>query len=224
MQICVIIPAHNEADKIGSIVGPLVQKNLHVLVIDDGSTDKTKNIANNKGAVVICHQEKKGKGSSLQEGFTYALEKGFDGVITMDGDGQHDVGDVDGFIHKAENTPECVVSGNRMSDSKDMPLVRRLTNRVMSFFISVICKQEIPDTQCGFRFISSKILRDIRLSSRDFEIETEVLVQASKKGYKITSVPVKTIYDNEKSKINPFVDTMRFFAYIFRELFSSSKN
>jgi hypothetical protein len=84
--------------------------------------------------------------------------------------------------------------------------------------ISLFCRQHIPDTQCGFRLIKTNVLRAIKLESSDFEIETEELIKASKKGFKIASVDIQTIYRDEVSKIQPVRDTVRFIAYLWREL------
>ena len=105
-----------------------------------------------------------------------------------------------------------------MIKPKGMPFVRLLTNRIMSSMISLICRQEIPDSQCGYRYISCDILKDIKLTCKDFEIESEVLIKASKKGYTIRSIPIRTIYSNEESKISPVRDTIRFFKYLTREI------
>lgn len=218
MKICIVIPAHNEAKKIGEIVREIKLRGLDVVVIDDGSTDTSKNIAQQAGAVVISHPSKEGKGVSLRDGFNYAVGRGFDGVIAMDGDGQHSVDDLDVFIKKAKKHPDSVISGNRMQDHKAMPLVRRWVNRAMSSVISSMCHQLIPDSQCGFRYISANILKTVDLASTEFEIETEVLIKSARKGFKIYSVPVQTIYRDERSKINPFADTIRFFRYIIKEL------
>ncbi len=223
MNICVIIPVHNEANTIGSLVESLKQKNLDTVVIDDGSCDLSGMIARQKGADVIFHEGKKGKGSSLKEGFQYALEKNYEAVIAMDGDGQHDPGDIEQFLNLAQQFPVSVINGSRMRDHQKMPWVRYLTNKFMSLLISLSCRQSIPDTQCGFRYISCGILKEIQLTSNEFEIETEILMKAAKKGFRIYSVPIKTIYRNEKSKIAPFKDTLRFFGYFFRELLSGGR-
>ncbi|OGX07329.1 MAG: hypothetical protein A2Y06_00655 [Omnitrophica WOR_2 bacterium GWA2_37_7] len=220
MRICVIIPVHNEENAIGDIVGSLVKKKQAVIVIDDGSADRSGKIAKDKGAVVILNENKSGKGYSLRKGFEYAIKEGFDGVITIDGDGQHDVDDFEKFIDFARDNKDIVVNGNRMTDSKGMPFIRRLTNKFMSVLISMACKQSIPDTQCGYRYIGSGVLNRLNLSSNQFEIETEILMKAAKNGFKIYSVPIRTIYRNEVSKINPLKDTIRFFVYFLGEIFS----
>ncbi|VAX37150.1 hypothetical protein MNBD_UNCLBAC01-762 [hydrothermal vent metagenome] len=220
MKICIIVPALNEAATIGKLVQAIKAKNYDVVVIDDGSSDDSGKIAKDLGAVVIRNAHKSGKGASLQKGFDYALKGDYTGIITMDSDGQHDPEDLSVFIDEARKDPNCVITGNRMAQAKGMPWVRFKTNQFMSFLISKACHQKIPDTQCGYRYIGADVLRLIRfrLKSRDFEIETEILMKAVKQGFKVSSVPVKTIYRDEKSKISPFKDTMRFFVYFIKEL------
>lgn len=218
MKICIVVPAHNESKEIDRVLDAIKGQGLDVVVIDDGSTDDCGTIARQRGVVVLRNETRQGKGVSLQRGFDYALKKGYDGVITMDGDGQHDPQDLPLFLKKAGQERACVIVGTRMQNTQGMPWVRNMTNRVMSAFISRICKQDVPDTQCGYRYISCEILRQIQIMSNDFEIETEILIKASKKGYRIYSVPIKTIYRNEESKIRPLKDTVRFFAYITREM------
>ncbi len=135
------------------------------------------------------------------------LKNGYEALIAMDGDGQHSPSDIAAFVACYQNTNADIVSGNRMHNPKGMPLVRLATNRLMSWLISLICRQHIPDTQCGFRLIKTKVLQAIKLESSDFEIETEVLIKASKKGFKIASVGIQTIYRDEVSKIQPVRDT-----------------
>ncbi len=218
MKVCVLIPAYNEARAIGPLVEHVRQKGLDVVVIDDGSSDDTGLIARDKGAQVIVHPEKKGKGASLRDGFCYVLAKDYIGLITMDGDGQHAVEDLDSILEKAREHPDSVVTGNRMADTSRMPLIRIMTNFFMSGLISLLCRQSIPDTQCGYRYIGRKILETIQITAKDYEIESEVLIQASKKGFKVFSVPIQTIYQGESSKINPLKDTIRFFIYLGKEL------
>ena len=218
MKICVLIPVHNEAQEIGRVLKTVKLQGLEVLVIDDGSTDNSGTIAKQRGAMVVRHDQRCGKGLSLREGFKQVLKNQYDGVMTMDGDGQHDPADLHQFFDKIKEDPISIVTGNRMRKAHRMPWIRYWTNRFMSFLISCICKQSIPDTQCGFRYIHRKILEEIEITCNDFEVETEVLIQASKRGYQIHSVPVKTIYRGEKSKIRLGKDTIRFFNYLIREM------
>ena len=221
MKICIVIPVHDEAEHIGAVLDALKKKNYDILVVDDGSHDSSGAIAKGKGIAVLTHEKRSGKGTSLRDGFRYAIEHDYDGVIAMDGDGQHAVDDVAAFLQKAEEVPDCVIVGSRMKNHEGMPALRFAVNKIMSLLISLLCRHRIEDTQCGFRFISTKVLKEINLASLDYEIESEVLMKAVKKGFPIFSVPVKTIYSNEQSKINPLTDTLRFFRYIVREAWNS---
>lgn len=220
MKIAILIPCHNEAQAIGTLVEKLRARKLDVVVVDDGSADGTGSIAKAKGAHVITIAERGGKGNAMQIGFKYIVAQGYDALIVMDGDGQHAVDDVPTFIERYKASQASVINGNRMANNANMPFVRRLTNRFMSWIISLVCRQRVEDTQCGFRLISCGVLRAIKLTSTNFEIETEILIKASKKGFKIDSVPVQTIYEDEQSKIHPVKDTIRFFRYLIREISS----
>ena len=219
MKICILIPVLNESKSIGSIIEILKAQGFDIVVVDDGSTDGSGGIASQKGAVVLRNEHRQGKGASLQKGFDYIASRHYEGVITMDGDGQHDIADIGKFVEMAVRYKTCVITGDRMTSAKGMPLVRYLTNRFMSVLISWACRQSIPDTQCGYRYISCDILRQIHFYSQAYEIETEILMKSSKKGFKIYSVPVKTIYRGEKSHINPLRDTFRFIIYFVKEIF-----
>ena len=173
-------------------------------------------IAESNGAIVLRHDKNMGKGASLREGFKYVLKEGFDAALVMDGDGQHETGDLGNFFKKMEDTGADIVIGNRMSDASSMPLVRKITNRFMSNVISKLCGHKIPDTQCGFKLIKRRVLENIDLESSNYEIESEILIKAARKGFKIESVPVKTVYRGEMSKINPIVDTIRFLNLLLK--------
>ena len=139
---CIVIPIHNECRTIGPLVKSLIPKGLDVIVVDDGSSDFSGKIARQHGAYVIVNNMKQGKGMSLKKGFAYALERDYGGVITMDGDGQHDVSDIDLFVAQIQAQPDCIIAGSRMGNSQGMPPIRFLTNYFMSFLISGLCRME----------------------------------------------------------------------------------
>lgn len=213
-NVCVLIPSYNEAKTIGQLVRELRIKGFTVYVVDDGSVDDTANIAEAEGAIVVKHKKNMGKGASLREGFKHIIKKGFDAVVVMDGDGQHLASDVDGFIGKMEATKADVIIGNRMMDVSSMPSDRKHTNRFMSGLISMLAGQHVPDSQSGFRLIKREVLQSIRLESSNYEIESEMIIRASRAGFKIESVPITTVYKGETSRINPVVDTFRFIAFV----------
>ncbi|MFH1577686.1 MAG: glycosyltransferase family 2 protein [Candidatus Omnitrophota bacterium] len=220
MKTCIIIPTYNEAATIGYVIEHARQQVNEVIIIDDGSTDRTAQVSRDNGATVLRNLKNEGKGISLIRGLDYALDKDYDAVITMDGDGQHCPNDIPRFIQCAEASNAGMFIGNRMCDLKNMPFLRVLTNKFMSWFISALIKQKVWDSQCGFRLIKRGLLEKLKFTTRHFETETEVLFQASRLNYKIESVPIKTIYQTEKSQINPFLDTMRFISFIWRQIWS----
>jgi glycosyltransferase involved in cell wall biosynthesis len=224
MNICVIIPTYNESRAIADLVKQVIKLGLEVIIIDDGSADDTVKIATACGAKVLTNPKNMGKGASLIKGYNFALQRGFDAVISMDGDGQHSWEDLLSFIRKAETSQSALIVGNRMGMTKGMPVLRLITNFLMSKFISLVVKQSIPDTQCGFRLVKKELLSKMDLSTSKYETESEVLIQAAHLGFKIESIPVRTIYSGQKSQINPFIDTLRFLRFMFRELIRHSKN
>ena len=221
VKTCVIIPTYNEAKAIAGLVKEIKRQNLDVLVVDDGSGDNTAQIAKDSGAIVLRNEINQGKGASLIKGFNYALNQDYDAVITMDGDGQHLPEDIPYFIRLAAYSDGAIFIGNRMQRTKNIPLVRFLTNKFMSWLLSGIARQKIPDTQCGFRLIKKEALKKVPLATSKYETESEILIRGSRLGFKIESVPIKTIYMGEKSRINPFIDTLRFFRFLIRELWTT---
>jgi len=220
MRICTVIPTYNESATIGETVRQIRKQGLEVVVIDDGSKDETARISQDYGAIVLRNSKNQGKGYSLICGLQYALKNHFDAVITMDGDGQHSPEDIPLFIQKVKLSGASIIIGNRMHNPRKMPLSRVLTNKFMSWFISWLIKQRIPDTQCGFRFFRRQLLDKVKFTTKRFETESEILFQASYLGYKIESIAIKSIYRKEKSQINPFLDTMRFINFIWRQIWT----
>jgi len=222
MKTCVVIPTYNESNSIADLVNQIKKQGLEAVVIDDGSLDNTSDIALSNGATVIRNNRNEGKGASLIRGFDHALTNAFDAIITMDGDGQHLPGEIPIFLKVAANSKSNVLIGNRMTSTKNMPLIRMVTNRIMSWFISLVARQYIPDTQCGFRLIKKEVLEKLKLATRKYETESELLIKASRLGFKIDSLPIRTVYSvNEKSQINPLRDTFRFIRYIIKELWTT---
>lgn len=215
-NFCVLIPALNEGRTIGGIVKALKAQGVPVYVVDDGSSDDTAIVAESAGAKVLRHDKNMGKGMSLRDGFNSILKEGFGLVLVMDGDGQHEIASIPDFFKVMEETGSDIVIGNRMLDTASMPYVRKKTNAFMSYMLSQVCGQHIPDTQCGFRLINRKALEEVKLESSNFEIESELIVMACRKGFKIRSVAIRTIYGDETSKINPITDTFRFLLFLAR--------
>jgi glycosyltransferase involved in cell wall biosynthesis len=145
-----------------------------------------------------------------------ARVRGYDAIITLDGDGQHDPDEIPVFIEAYERTGIPVLIGNRMADVQDMPLIRRWTNRFMSWMLSRSMGQYIPDTQCGYRLYRCDLIPYLSAESSRFAAESEILLHLAERGVRMDSVRIKTIYADGQSKINPITDTVRFFTMIIQ--------
>ena len=215
-RFCVVAPAYMEEKRIGDVVRRIHRHAADVIVVDDGSTDRTAAEAAAAGAVVLRHERNQGKGAALNTGFQYAREHKFDYLITMDADGQHDPEDLPVFIEAYRRTGIPVLIGNRMGTLSNMPLVRKLTNRFMSWLLSREMRQYVPDTQCGFRLYRCDEIPFISAESTRYAAESEILLHVAARGIRIDAVPIAVIYRDEKSKINPARDTLRFIAMLHR--------
>jgi glycosyltransferase involved in cell wall biosynthesis len=215
-RYCAVIPALDAEGTIGAVVKGAKAQDLSVVVVDDGSRDRTAAIAAAAGALVISHIRNQGKGCALRTGFEHALRAHYDGVITLDADGQHDPLEIPQLIQAGELQHAGIAVGNRMANGASMPHIRRLTNRLMSAIVSAIARHPIPDSQSGFRFIRREVLADVPLRAKRFEIETELIVGASARRWKIISVPIHSRYDHHRSHIRPIRETFRFLGVIFR--------
>lgn len=215
-RICVVIPAYREEKRIGEVVRAAQKHVKDVIVVDDGSPDQTAVEARKAGAAVVIHEVNKGKGVALNTGFEYAREHGFQVVVVMDGDGQHDTEDIPRFIEAYMRTGIPVLIGNRMADKSNMPVLRRLTNMFMSWLLSRQMRQYVPDTQCGYRLYKLEIIPFVSTEAERFAAESEILLHIAARGLRMDAVPIRAVYRDEKSKINPFRDTFRFFSMLHR--------
>lgn len=218
LKTCVLIPAYQEEAHIAAVVREVRDYCPEVIVIDDGSADRTAQAAAEAGATVLAHVRNQGKGAALQTGFDHARAQGFDLVLTLDADGQHAPSDIPAFLQTYERTHSPVLVGNRMDNPAGMPWLRRRVNRFMSNLLSRLMGQYVPDTQCGFRlYHRSAFPENVRdPASRRYAAESEVLLRLALQGRKIGAVPIQTIYGDEKSKVNPLTDTVRFFRMLRR--------
>jgi glycosyltransferase involved in cell wall biosynthesis len=213
-----VIPAYREEKHVGDIARRTRLQLDHVLVVDDGSNDQTARRAREAGAEVIVHGQNRGKGEAIKTGLRHWLDRQFTRVIILDSDGQHLPEEIDRFIAAAATAAESTFFfvGNRMNNPVGMPFLRRVVNRYMSRQISGLCGQRIPDTQCGFRMLDRQLIPELLGGGKRFDYETEMLIVASRKGYRIESVPITTIYSDEVSKINPARDAIGFFKLMRR--------
>jgi glycosyltransferase involved in cell wall biosynthesis len=200
-RILALIPAYNEASRVGQVIAE-ARRHLPVLVVDDGSVDETHLIAENAGATVIRQQSNMGKGSALKAGFRHALRAGFEAVVTLDADGQHDPSEIPNFLTVFKDGQAELIIGAR--EFRQMPLIRRVANWLGMKSFSWAMGQPIPDNQSGFRLIRRGLLQDLIDSHQEgFEFEVEMIVTCVQKGYELEWVTIRTIYAGESSHINP---------------------
>ena len=216
VTVSAVIPAFQEEKHIADVVRRTLKQLANVVVVDDGSADATAEEARRAGADVIVHEQNLGKGESIKSGFRYWLDHGATYVIILDGDGQHLPEEIPHFLAAAASSRAKLLIGTRMNNVVDMPVVRRAVNRYMSRTISDVCRQEIPDTQCGFRMVHRDIIPDLLGGTERFDYETEMLIVASRAGCDIAAVPISTVYSDEVSSIHPVRDTLRFFKLMRR--------
>lgn len=209
-RFCVVLPAFREARTIRTIVEQIRAIGLPVVVVDDGSDDDTAREAETAGAVVVRHPVNRGKGVALTTGFQWAHTQGFEAAVTLDSDGQHDPAEIPRFIEAYQRTGIPVLIGNRMWNPEGMPRIRRWTNLTMSWLLSREMKRYVPDTQCGYRLIRCDLVPFVAARSERFAAESEILLRMAERGIRIDSVRIRTIYGEEKSRINPLTDTIRF--------------
>ncbi len=217
-NVAALIPCYYEEKHIREVASAAKQQLDLVLVVDDGSSDRTSDEARASGAEVIRHEKNSGKGASIKTGLSALLAReSVEFVLILDGDGQHLPAEIPAFLVSANETGAPMVVGNRMGDVRDMPFVRKCTNRYMSWTISRVIGQRVPDTQCGFRMFHRSLAAEfLSTESAGFDFETEMLAIAARKGCKIAAAKVSTIYGDEVSKINPIRDTLKFFKLLNR--------
>ena len=213
----VLLPGYNVGRHLPALV-PSIHEALPsspILLVDDGSSDDTAQVATELGLRVVRHQVNRGKGVALRTGFESAVADGAPAVITMDADGQHDPAEAPLFVASWRDGADVVV-GNRMDATADMPWLRRRTNLFTSAVISRLAGCPIPDSQNGYRLFDAEVLRAVELESERYDLESEILIKAGRLGFRIAAVPITTIYGDEVSSIHPLQDTVRFVRLVGR--------
>lgn len=220
-RIAVLIPALNAVGTIGGVVRQAREQLEPVVVVDDGSSDGTGAAAREAGATVLRHEVNRGKGAALKSGFAWALEQGFDGVVTLDADGQHLPSEIGKIVAAASETGADLVIGGRAHLFGQMLPRRRLANRFSAWSIARASRTGITDSQSGFRYYSSRLLRAVRLRTDGFDLESEAIVRAGLGGYRVVVVPIELGFVDgiSTSHYRPLADTLRIAWTVFRARF-----
>lgn len=213
-KVAVLIPAFCEEKTVADVVAQALIRVPDVIVVDDASTDETGARAKAAGAIVIRREVNGGKGAALTEGFHYVLNHGFDAVITIDADGFHDPVEISRFLEAYHRTRLPVLIGNRMADVKRIPLVRRWTIWLMSYWLDRLLGVYVPDPSCGFRFYRCDVLPFLLAEKSSLPSEFETLLNIAHRRIRVGSVRVTKQPKRHKSIIAPFRDLVRFFRVL----------
>ena len=213
LRACVIIPTYNNAATLGKVIEDVAAYTQHIIVINDGSTDQTAQIAASFPEVqLISYKNNRGKGWALRTAFRYAAEKGYQYGITIDSDGQHFAKDLPLFLAKLQTNPNSIIIGARNMNQESVPGGSSFGNKFSNFWFRVETGIKSPDTQSGYRLYPLVPLRKMRFFTRKYEFEIEVLVRAAWKGISVESVPVTVYYAPREERIShfrPFKDFFR---------------
>lgn len=199
MKSIVIIPAFNEEAAIGDVVEKSLQYADDVLVVDDGSSDNTSKIAQDAGALLLKHPTNYGKGVSLRDAFREV--NGYDVVVTIDGDGQHNPDEIPLLIKPIKEGRADFVNGSRYIDGFDenTPAYRRVGQTVLDIATNVCSGTHVTDSQSGFRAFSGKTISCYKFRDPGFGIESEMIADAAENNLEILEVPISVRYDVENS-------------------------
>ncbi|MCL4810575.1 MAG: glycosyltransferase family 2 protein [Thermoanaerobaculia bacterium] len=188
------------------MVKGLLRHAPEVLVVDDGSEDRTSELAREAGAKVLRRERNGGKGRALREGLALLLEGDFTHVAFVDGDGQHDPDDLPALLSAAMRGADFVI-GSRLGSPDGMPARNRRANETGDKVLSRMTGLPVEDGQSGYRVLSTRLLRQLRLTANRYAIENEMLIKAARKLSRFEVVPVRTIYSTGHRHYRPFRDT-----------------
>lgn len=199
MKLAVVIPAYNEESAIGSVIHELMSVNMpgiekEIIVVNDGSSDKTGEIARSKGAWVVRHLLNRGVGGALGTGIEAALRSGADLIVTCDADGQHSPDDIGRVIEPIRSGRADAVIGSRMIDNSAMPWTRRVANHLANLATWVLLAARTTDSQSGLRAFSRSAAERIRITANTYEVSSQICGEISRLHLRAVDVPIKTIY------------------------------
>jgi glycosyltransferase involved in cell wall biosynthesis len=217
---CILIPAYNAEKTILAVVRECLTHGLPVALVDDGSTDDTSGLLTGLPVTLLRHERNLGKGAALKTGFSWAIESGFDGVVTIDADGQHDVSAIPLLIASARSGSRGILIASRHTQFEQMAGLRKIWNRIGVWCIWKRTGFEITDSQSGFRYYSSDVLKKISLKSDGYAMEMEVLLKAWKAGFTVGSLPIaaRVADGRATSHYRPFKDTVNISMTFLRNM------
>ena len=192
----VVIPAHNEEKHLEQVIDTTKKNCENIIVVDDGSKDKTSEIAKKKGVLLLKLKVNLGKGAALKTGCDYAYINGAKKIVVMDADGQHNPNQIPLFLNNLDNH---VINFGYRQRSKDMPAILRFGNWFINKTVSILYNVSLNDTQSGYRSFTNKTYKKIRWQASDYSMESEMIANTGKHKLRYKQIPIETIYsDNYK--------------------------
>lgn len=223
MKILYLVPAYNEEKTIGGVLEKIKEHNSHpdadILVVDDGSTDDTTEKAREAGVKLVQHPVNLGGGAAYRTGYKYAVRKGYDVVLSIDADGQHDPKYMDDVLEPVLDGDADLCIGSRFRGERgyDMPFVRWIGNKTFSFITSVLSGQDITDTTSGFRAVRRKLFKHYTYLYPDSIYAIEATIWSGRRGFKIEEVPVIM---SEREAGQSYLDPIRLIKYPFKMIYA----
>ncbi|MEQ8304680.1 MAG: DUF2062 domain-containing protein [Cyclobacteriaceae bacterium] len=213
LKVGVLIPTYNNSTSLGGVIDNVLRFTDQIIIVNDGSKDTTADVLKNYPTVdIIQYKQNTGKGWALRQGFDRARKLGYDHVITLDSDGQHDPADLPKFLLELEQNNGELIMGARNMEQAGVPSQSSFGNKFSNFWFWFETGKSLPDTQTGYRCYPLSAVADIRFYSRKFEFEIEVIVRSVWNGIAISSVPVNVYYPPREKRVShfrPFTDFMR---------------
>jgi len=223
MKIVAVIPAYNEAGTIRDVAARVLRVLPDLIVVNDGSSDSTREELAGLPVTTISNPTNMGKGASLARGFAIALAEGADAVVTLDGDAQHCPEDIPRLVEAAQAHPGRTIIGARLWDRGKVPPLRYIGNRFANFWVAWAAGFPVADSQSGFRLYPASLLRSVTVNPCGrFAFESEILIEAGRAGVRATSVPIAALYpaNARPSYYRGAVDTARIVRMIAWKLVS----
>ena len=194
-DIAVLVPALNESLRIREVVQGALEQCPNVIVVDDGSTDGTHERIADLPVILLRHARRMGKGESLRDGFREAARRGWRGVLTMDGDGQHSASDLPRLLDAANRHPGCIIIGARLRKRAAQPTHRRLANEFGDWGIAWGTGYQVADSQSGQRFYPAEVIALEDVPGEGFVFEAQIVISAARElGTRCVSVPIESRY------------------------------
>ncbi len=229
LKVCLVLPTYNHDTFIGKVLLDCIQYPIDILIVNDGATDQTQSIVdqiinnntNLQKIEQISFPKNKGKGAAIKAGAKWAINLGYQAIITMDSDGQHFPSDLYSFVNQAIQTPKAIIIGSRGIEHENMPKKNTTANKISNFWFHFQTGVDLPDTQSGYRYYPlSCFQRNIWFTDR-YNFELEIMVRNIWRGYQVISIPIHVYYPPEGVRITHFRPTVDFLRITLLNTFLS---